>query len=74
MFSLQAGGEEGGREVVFVYFLLASFPPWPVGPENKQWEPASMNGEPAFLKWLLFPAAATVFLLMTAGRERKREH
>lgn len=49
MFSLQAGGEEGGRGVVFVYFLLVSFPSWPVRPENKQWERASMNGEPCFL-------------------------
>lgn len=45
VFSPQAGGEEGGREVMFMYFLLVSFPSWPVRPENKQWEPASMNGE-----------------------------
>lgn len=59
---------------MFVYFLLVSFPSWPVEPENKQWESASMNGEPC-LKRLLWPAVATVFLLKTAGRvgQRKRE-
>lgn len=62
---------------MFVYFLLVSFPSWPVRPENKQWERASMNGEPCifvlFLKWLLFPAVAVVVLVVTPGRERERE-